>query len=76
MLMPGVARWVIERMQTPEGWFIYMIDKRFGWEWRSDIPYLRWGQGWMLLALSQWLRAADDALLRTRSNPITETGSK
>lgn len=48
-----LTKWVIDKMQTEEGWFIYLRDQARGREISITIPYIRWGQGWMLLALSQ-----------------------
>ncbi len=42
------ARWAIERMQDPAGFF-YFQRQRF---YTIKIPYMRWGQAWMLYALS------------------------
>ena len=56
-LLPPLCRFVIETMQTETGWFRYRILKtRFGLI-PNNIPYLRWGQAWMLLALSSCLEA-------------------
>ncbi len=54
-MLPRLYNWIIGNMQTPEGWFIYRIDQtRFGIR-RRKIPYIRWGQAWMMLALSEYL---------------------
>jgi rhamnogalacturonyl hydrolase YesR len=46
--------WIVNTMQHPDGWFIYMIRK-LGWlRWKQKIPYIRWGQAWMLRALAQY----------------------
>ncbi len=47
-----IAEWTIKNMLSPEGYFYthrwpFMINK---------IPYMRWGQAWMLLALSSLLK--------------------
>ena len=42
------AQWAIERMQDPTGFF-YFQRQRF---YTIKIPYMRWGQTWMLYALS------------------------
>jgi len=43
-----VALWAIKNMQSREGFFYYRI-----YRWGADrTPYIRWGQAWMLLALS------------------------
>lgn len=52
LLLPGLCDWIITNMQTEAGWFIYMIRKEWNRERRVEIPYIRWGQAWMLLALS------------------------
>jgi len=45
-------KWTIENMQTKEGWFIYMIRHIKGLKWEVKIPYIRWGQAWMLRGLA------------------------
>ena len=50
-----LAEWAIENMQTASGSFAYMKRRSMGREVVHDFPYLRWAQGWMLLALSQYL---------------------
>ncbi|MEM3658729.1 MAG: D-glucuronyl C5-epimerase family protein [Candidatus Hadarchaeum sp.] len=52
LLLRGLCDWVVTNMQTEDGWFIYMIRKERNRERLVEIPYLRWGQAWMLLALS------------------------
>lgn len=42
----------INNMQTNEGWFIY---KLYQYGKKVRIPYLRWGQAWMMKALSEYL---------------------
>ena len=46
-----IADWTIERMQEPSGYFAYQKWPRF----TNRIPYMRWGQAWMMLALSTLL---------------------
>lgn len=43
-----VARWTIKHMQDEEGYFYYRIYRYFV----DKTPYIRWGQAWMLRALS------------------------
>jgi uncharacterized protein YyaL (SSP411 family) len=44
-----IAGWTISNMQDKEGYFYYRIYKN----WKTDkTAYIRWGQGWMLRALS------------------------
>lgn len=60
-LLDGLASWVLANMQNADGSFAYMLQRRFGRVVRFDFPYLRWGQAWMLLALSQYLLIHPDA---------------
>jgi len=43
-----VAKWTIKHMQDEKGYFYYRIYKYFV----DKTPYIRWGQAWMLRALS------------------------
>lgn len=52
--------WTIREMQTNEGWFMYMIKKRIGLRWKIRIPFIRWGQAWMLRALSSYCLLAPE----------------
>ena len=45
----AVARWTIDNMRHPDGYFYY---RRYRWL-TVKIPYMRWGQAWMMLALSR-----------------------
>lgn len=48
-----IAKWTIENMQDKKGNFYYQ-------KWpmmTSKISYMRWNQGWMLLALSTYLKS-------------------
>jgi rhamnogalacturonyl hydrolase YesR len=53
----NVAEWTIETLQDDKGYFYYGILKsRFtGRTYVSKIPYMRWGQAWMLKSLSNLL---------------------
>jgi|Deesub1362A_J573_1020465.scaffolds.fasta_scaffold08563_3 rhamnogalacturonyl hydrolase YesR len=42
-----VAKWGIENMRSKEGYFYYRIGRVV----KNKIPYIRWGQAWMLVAL-------------------------
>ena len=44
-----VAKWVIENMQAPEGYFHYQIHSGY----RIRIPYMRWSQAWMQRAFAE-----------------------
>ena len=55
-----VLRWTVRHMQNPDGSFAYMRRKSLGREMVVDMPYIRWGQGWMMLALSQALLCETD----------------
>ncbi len=47
--------WVINNMQKEDGSFIYRYFLLNGFKWKVDIPYIRWGQAWMLNALTSAL---------------------
>ncbi len=44
-----VARWTIEHMQDEEGYFYF----RKGRLLTNKIPYMRWAQAWMMVALAE-----------------------
>lgn len=46
-----ITSWTILNMQDPEGYFYYQKHRFF----TNKIPYMRWGQAWMLLALATFL---------------------
>jgi hypothetical protein len=52
-----VLNWSIENLQDNTGYFYYGILKSrlTGIKFKSKIPYLRWGQAWMLRAISRYL---------------------
>jgi uncharacterized protein YyaL (SSP411 family) len=51
-----IATWTIENMQDKTGYFYYQK-----WPFLvNKIPYMRWGQAWMLLALSSLLERCKD----------------
>ena len=44
-----IARWTVQHMQDKSGYFYYRKNRL----WTNKIPYMRWGQAWMMAALSQ-----------------------
>ena len=56
-LLQRAAVWTIENMQRPAGYFIYRIVSRNERQKRIDIPYIRWGQAWMMRGLTACLEA-------------------
>jgi len=54
-------RWTLSNMQTEAGWFIFRIWRLGACELRSKIPHIRWGQAWMLNALSSALELVADS---------------
>ncbi|MHA1410281.1 MAG: hypothetical protein ACTSQY_08275 [Candidatus Odinarchaeia archaeon] len=44
----SIARWTIKEMQDSTGYFYYRRYKTY----KDKTPFIRWGQGWMLRALS------------------------
>ena len=45
-----VALWAIQNMQDERGYFHYQITRFY----KNRIPYMRWAQAWMYLALSSY----------------------
>ncbi len=50
-LIDRVLNWTIQNLQSPEGYFYFRAGKNF----KTKIPYIRWAQAWMFLALSTYL---------------------
>ncbi len=48
--------WTIENMQDPSGFFYYQSYGSF----KNKIPYMRWGQAWMMLALATFLSLGEN----------------
>lgn len=46
-----VLNWTIRNMQSRKGYFYFSKTKYY----TSKIPYIRWAQGWMFYALSEYL---------------------
>lgn len=44
-----LAEWCIAEMRDPAGFFYYQRHRR----WTNRLPYMRWIQSWMLLALAE-----------------------
>jgi rhamnogalacturonyl hydrolase YesR len=50
-----IVSWVLSNMQHNDGWFIYLIRKFDNlFNWKVKIPYIRWGQAWMLRSLAEY----------------------
>ena len=49
-LAQKTLEWTINHMQTSEGWFGHLWSPNR----RVDAPYLRWGEAWMLRAISEF----------------------
>lgn len=47
-----IAEWTIRNMQSSKGYFYY---RKYAW-YTHKIPYMRWSQAWMLLALATLYR--------------------
>lgn len=50
----NIARWTIDNMQDPDGFFYHQRHERFV----NRIPYMRWGQAWMMSALAKLAAAS------------------
>lgn len=50
-----ITEWTIKNMRSPEGYFY-----AHKWPWFvNKIPYMRWGQAWMMLALATLLKTRE-----------------
>jgi hypothetical protein len=49
-----VSQWAIENLQDSEGFFHYQIRRGY----HVRIPYMRWGQAWMQLALTRLIHTS------------------
>lgn len=58
-----IAKWTINNMKSKKGYFYY---RKYKW-YTIKIPYMRWSQAWMLLALST---------LKLKSSARVETGAE
>jgi hypothetical protein len=62
-----VARWAIEHLRDPEGYFYYQRRRFF----TVRIPYMRWTQAWMLYALARLIeRKYADSFDATTSHAL------
>ena len=48
-----IAKWTIKNMQDKEGYFYYRMYDNYV----NKMPYIRWGQAWMLRALSYLIKS-------------------
>jgi hypothetical protein len=48
-----IAEWTIRNMQDPKGFFYYQKHRFY----TNRISYMRWGQAWMFLALTELIKA-------------------
>jgi hypothetical protein len=60
-LAHAVFKWAMNNMWNEKGYFYYQVLQNF----TSKIPYMRWSQAWMLLALASLLEE-DDKILKKR----------
>ncbi|MBD3377131.1 hypothetical protein GF406_19030 [candidate division KSB1 bacterium] len=51
-----IAQWTLEHIQHPKYGYFYYEKRRF---YTNKIPYMRWSQAWMMLALTRLLAASE-----------------
>lgn len=51
-ILESTSEWIIKHMQAASGYFIYRIVRNKGKLRQIDIPYIRWGQAWMMRGLA------------------------
>lgn len=59
ILAGDFAKWIVQNMQNNNGSFKYQRLSIGPFKWDVTIPYLRWGQAWMFLALNYFLFISD-----------------
>jgi len=52
-----ILNWTIEKMWNKKGYFNYQITKFY----KNTIPYMRWSQAWMFLAMTKFLSKCKEA---------------
>jgi hypothetical protein len=57
-LARSVMEWALNHMWDDEGFFYYQVKRLY----TIRIPYMRWAQAWMLLAISTLLCDSDEAM--------------
>lgn len=63
-LAKRIFTWSQKTMQSKEGYFFYQKKKYFN----NRIPYMRWSQAWMLLALSTLLKHCNQSANGTQAS--------
>ncbi len=60
-LANNILQWTIHNLQDKNGYFYYGILKSrlIGVTFKSKIAYIRWGQAWMLKAMTTYLRTSN-----------------
>ena len=51
-----ITKWTIKNMQDESGYFYYQKHRFY----MNKIPYMRWGQAWMMLALASLVEAMEN----------------
>jgi hypothetical protein len=52
-LIEKVLNFSLNNLLTKQGYYIASINKFWGLKQKQNIPYMRWGQAWMFLALAR-----------------------
>lgn len=56
-ILEKTANWIIKNMQMTNGAYRYKMTLKRGKIKTNDVPYIRWGQAWMLLGLANALKS-------------------
>ncbi len=51
LLVAKILKWTIYNLQSPKGFFYFRKEELF----KNKIPYIRWGQSWMMYSLTSVL---------------------
>ena len=65
-LLKQILPWINNMMQSKRGYYYYMHYKLGPITLKSTIPYMRWGQSWMMLSLATSLESAHSFELGNR----------
>jgi hypothetical protein len=67
-LAHSIFEWAMAHMWDEQGYFYYQVLQLY----KIKIPYMRWGQAWMLLALSTLLEHCKQAKTGRPSSAFNE----
>lgn len=70
-LARSVLEWALDHMWDKDGFFYYQVQRFY----TVRIPYMRWAQAWMLLAISSLLCDSGDVMADSRTSRLDSLSS-